>query len=94
MTYNTFPFGKYKGTHLSELPINYLTHALQSFELPQELEEDLAFYLVISLNLHEKNYVRFVNDIKKYIAEVRQEHTTKSAEKALDALEELLDYNV
>lgn len=50
MNYTKFPFGKYKGYDLAELPTSYLAYALEKFELPAELELDLKALLAIRLN--------------------------------------------
>ena len=41
MEYLVFPFGKYKGVKLRELPSAYIVLALESFDLPQELSTEL-----------------------------------------------------
>ena len=41
MEYLVFPFGKYKGVELKELPTTYVAFALEKFELPEELREEL-----------------------------------------------------
>ncbi len=51
MTYHTFPFGKYKGFDLYELPITYVVYALESFSLPDELRLDLQNILAEKLDL-------------------------------------------
>ncbi len=43
MEYLVFPFGKYKGTKLEELPSTYIMLALEKFELPNELQAKLRF---------------------------------------------------
>ena len=46
MKYETMPFGKYKGTKIEDLPTTYLTYALVSFELPDELKESIFTQLM------------------------------------------------
>lgn len=41
MNYEVFPFGKYKGVKLNELPSTYIVLALESFALPVELSDEL-----------------------------------------------------
>jgi len=53
MTYQTFPFGKYKGEILSNLPTNYITYAIESFDLPVELLFDLKVILALRLNMSD-----------------------------------------
>jgi len=42
MNYEVFPFGKYKGIPISNLPTTYLAYALESFELPEELKAKMV----------------------------------------------------
>lgn len=58
MNYETFPFGKYKGTSLAELPTNYICHAIENFDLPEELSFDLKFILALRLNLTSDQFNR------------------------------------
>lgn len=46
MEYLVFPFGKYKGTKLEELPSTYIVLALEKFDLPIELKCELNFILL------------------------------------------------
>lgn len=41
MYYEVFPFGKYKGVKLTELPSTYIVLSLEQFELPHELQSEL-----------------------------------------------------
>jgi uncharacterized protein (DUF3820 family) len=93
MNYQKFPFGKYKGVNIYELPVNYLAHALEKFEMPKELEEELAFYLVLNLNLHEKNHVRFTKDIKKVFDSVKQRYNYHIVDVLLEVLSNELNIN-
>lgn len=45
MYYEVFPFGKYKGVKLKELPSTYIVLALEKFELPDELYGELKMIL-------------------------------------------------
>lgn len=51
MNYLVFPFGKYKGTKLDDLPSTYIVFALESFELPDELQERLTFIIHARFNV-------------------------------------------
>lgn len=42
MYYEVFPFGKYKGVKLTDLPSTYIVLALEQFELPKELMDELG----------------------------------------------------
>ncbi len=58
MYYEVFPFGKYKGVKLRELPSTYIILALEQFELPKELSTELYFILLGRLSVYsilEKN---------------------------------------
>lgn len=46
MEYQVFPFGKYKGVTLKDLPSTYIVLALESFELPKELNSELFCILM------------------------------------------------
>lgn len=46
MEYLVFPFGKYKGVKLRELPSTYIVLALESFDLPEELNNELSRVLM------------------------------------------------
>lgn len=41
MEYLVFPFGKYKGVELNELPTTYVAFAIEKFDLPEELRDEL-----------------------------------------------------
>lgn len=45
MYYEVFPFGKYKGVKLNELPSTYIVLSLEQFELPTELNTQLRLIL-------------------------------------------------
>ena len=45
MEYLVFPFGKYKGTKLEDLPSTYIVLALEKFELPDELHYELTLII-------------------------------------------------
>ena len=53
MEYLVFPFGKYKGEKLEDLPSTYIVLALEKFELPDELKEKLLFIIHSRLGVHD-----------------------------------------
>lgn len=53
MNYEVFPFGKYKGVQISELPSNYLMYAVENFNLPIELEDELKFEILNRLGIRK-----------------------------------------
>ena len=46
MYYEVFPFGKYKGVKLKELPSTYIVLVLEQFDLPKELMDELGRILL------------------------------------------------
>lgn len=50
MEYLVFPFGKYKGEKLTDLPSTYIVLALEKFELPEQLTTELRMILYGRLN--------------------------------------------
>ena len=53
MTYEVFPFGKYKGVLLTELQSTYIVYALEEFALPDELKNDLLSVLAGRIGLFQ-----------------------------------------
>lgn len=51
MIYVKFPFGKHKGEFISDLPLTYVVHALETFDLPIELVSALKVELIKQLDL-------------------------------------------
>lgn len=51
MNYERFPFGKYKGYLLSDLPNTYIVYALETFDLPEELTGQLRSVLLENLGI-------------------------------------------
>jgi uncharacterized protein (DUF3820 family) len=51
MNYEKFPFGKYKGHLLSDLPNTYIVYALETFDLPEELVWKLQEILLENLEI-------------------------------------------
>jgi uncharacterized protein (DUF3820 family) len=52
MEYLVFPFGKYRGVELTELPSTYIVLALEKFELPEELQIELTRILLGRLGVY------------------------------------------
>jgi uncharacterized protein (DUF3820 family) len=65
MNYKTFPFGKYKGYILDEIPTNYIVYAIEQMDLPDELTDEFKLILIDRLDI-DLIYV----DIKKYYREM------------------------
>jgi uncharacterized protein (DUF3820 family) len=53
MEYLVFPFGKYKGVKLTELPSTYVVLALEKFDLPKELKDKLTMIAHARLGVHD-----------------------------------------
>jgi uncharacterized protein (DUF3820 family) len=51
MEYLVFPFGKYRGVELTELPSTYIVLALEKFELPNALTTELRMILLGRLDV-------------------------------------------
>lgn len=76
MYYKVFPFGKYKGVKLTDLPSTYIVLALEQYELPDELTTGLRSILFGRLKVYSL--------IKKSIKEYKKaEH--------LSILQEMID---
>jgi len=78
MYYEVFPFGKYKGVKLKDLPSTYIVLVLEQFELPIELKDELGKILLgriylysqmkdIFLTKSKSDFLDFINErINKY----------------------------
>lgn len=53
MNYEKFPFGKYKGQRLEDIPSSYLVYALKEFDLPEELTTCIKMVIVRDLDLNK-----------------------------------------
>jgi uncharacterized protein (DUF3820 family) len=54
MYYEVFPFGKYKGVKLKDLPSTYIVLVLEQFELPIELKDELGKILLGRIYLYSQ----------------------------------------
>lgn len=50
MSYQTMPFGKFKGELIQDLPANYLTYALIEFDLPYDIKKVMFDSLMAHIN--------------------------------------------
>lgn len=78
MIFDTFPFGKYKGIQLIEIPTTYITYALEEFELPKDLDEQLKVILCLRLGLTSD--VKNLNVKKVYREMVKKYHPDKGGD--------------
>lgn len=62
MYYEVFPFGKYKGVKLTELPSTYIVLALEKFELPDELCLELKMILFGRFKMY--SFIGYINKSK------------------------------
>jgi uncharacterized protein (DUF3820 family) len=77
MEYIVFPFGKYKGVKIEDLPSTYIVLALESFDLPDELAVKMTKVLLGRLRIYtsildatkKHNYSRFKEATKQHINE-------------------------
>jgi uncharacterized protein (DUF3820 family) len=65
MYYEVFPFGKYKGVKLKDLPSTYIVLAIEQFELPEELASELHKILLGRLNVYSLLEYKIKNSSKK-----------------------------
>lgn len=52
MQYLVFPFGKYKGVKIKDLPSTYIVLALETFDLPVDLNDQLYGTLMGRLKVY------------------------------------------
>lgn len=62
MEYLVFPFGKYKGVKLQDLPSTYIVLALEKFDLPEELSLEMGKILYGRFQLYSQ-IIEGINDI-------------------------------
>lgn len=80
MEYLVFPFGKYKGVKINDLPSTYIVLALEKYELPKELCAELyctilgrlEVYSGIQHFLKEKNKAAMIDFLNKKIEKYEQ----------------------
>lgn len=65
MEYLVFPFGKYKGEKLTDLPSTYIVMALEKFELPEQLTTELRMILYGRLNCWSVSKQLLIDSTKK-----------------------------
>lgn len=68
MDLEIFPFGKYKGYQIKELPTTYIVLAIEQFYLPTELTHELRYELLGRLKsfTYQKDFLK-QNGLKKSI---------------------------
>jgi hypothetical protein len=65
MYYEVFPFGKYKGVKLTDLPSTYIVVALEQFELPKELMDELGRIIFGRFKVYSQFQELISNNSKK-----------------------------
>ena len=65
MEYLVFPFGKYKGVKLEDLPSTYIVLALEKFYLPDELKNEIYNILLGRLKVFSRGLDMILNVNKK-----------------------------
>ena len=65
MEYLVFPFGKYKGEKLKDLPSTYIVLALEKFDLPFELKESMSHILLGRFEIYSQFKDTYSNMTKK-----------------------------
>lgn len=64
MYYDVFPFGKYKGVKLKDLPSTYIVLALEKFDLPIQLTDEMGRILLGRMSIYS-NTKHLIETIKK-----------------------------
>ena len=77
MEYLVFPFGKYKGVKLRELPSTYIVLELESFDLPQELSSELFRVLLGRFGLFSTMVDSCSKRSKKEFIELNKLHASQ-----------------
>jgi uncharacterized protein (DUF3820 family) len=65
MSYEFFPFGKYAGHEIAEIPTTYLIYALENFTLPEELNEAMRFEVFERIGINPSEYVGNLKKVYK-----------------------------
>ena len=65
MYYEVFPFGKYKGVKLTDLPSTYIVLCLEQFELPKELMDELGRIIFGRFKVYSQFEDLILNNSKK-----------------------------
>lgn len=94
MNYEKFPFGKYKGHLLSDLPNTYIVYALETFDLPDELTKQLRSILLENLGIQPPKEImaKVIESIWRKL-DKQYDSRNKNAVLALDEFRVLLfDY--
>lgn len=77
MEYLVFPFGKYKGVKLQDLPSTYIVLALEKFDLPSELEGELLKIIYGRLNVFSATQILLSKNNEDKVNEILNEFTKK-----------------
>lgn len=74
MNYTVFPFGKFKGIAIHAIESNYIIHALENFDLPDDLINQLRYEIFIrfSIPFYESDGVDIykINSVYKKLANI------------------------
>lgn len=65
MYYEVFPFGKYKGVKLTDLPSTYIVLVLEQYELPKELMDELGRIIFGRFKVYSQFKDLILNNSKK-----------------------------
>jgi uncharacterized protein (DUF3820 family) len=77
MSYEVFPFGKYKGVKLNDLPSSYIAYAIEKFELPKDLRNEIGRILLGRLNVYSYFLDVHVRCTKKMYVDFLKERMAK-----------------
>jgi uncharacterized protein (DUF3820 family) len=91
MTYEKFPFGKYKGWLIQDMPMNYIIYALETFDLPDELVVELKKQVFERLNLEDVGIdVSWVKEVYRQLSK-RYHPDAGGTKEAMQAINEFRD---
>lgn len=69
MYYEVFPFGKYKGVKLKDLPSTYIVLALEKFDLPIELSDEMGKIFLGRMSVYSSTKELLLSMTKKQLSE-------------------------
>lgn len=71
MNYTVFPFGKFKGVAIHAIESNYIVYALENFDLPDDLKNQLRNEIFIRFSIRtDKIDIWEINAVYKKLANI------------------------
>lgn len=95
MNYKVFPWGKYKGYDFSDIPSTYITYALDEFDMPEDLANQLRLQLIMRYDLAASGDYSIPTDLKDIYRQLSKKYHpdaggTTQAMQAVNEFYELL----